>query len=158
VELPPWTDIVKTGKLKELAPYDPDWYYIRAGTCILFLSHSCLYDVLRTLVPLYRSSILIWLKWHRSFYGKENIFEGGSRCWCLQEDIWREQKEWQSPTTFLQEQWFYCSSHSSTIAEHEHHWPWPEGVSLSVSCIVFQSHWIINWILILFFIFQVYLP
>ena len=31
IELPPWTDIVKTGKFKELAPYDPDWYYIRAG-------------------------------------------------------------------------------------------------------------------------------
>ncbi|CAO2833369.1 unnamed protein product [Amaranthus hypochondriacus] len=32
VELPPWTDIVKTGVLKELAPYDPDWYYIRAAS------------------------------------------------------------------------------------------------------------------------------
>ncbi|KAG2295261.1 hypothetical protein Bca52824_041930 [Brassica carinata] len=32
IELPPWTDIVKTGKLKELAPYDPDWYYIRAAS------------------------------------------------------------------------------------------------------------------------------
>ncbi|KAK9005463.1 hypothetical protein V6N11_042896 [Hibiscus sabdariffa] len=29
---PPWTDIVKTGKLKELPPYDPDWYYIRAAS------------------------------------------------------------------------------------------------------------------------------
>jgi small subunit ribosomal protein S19e len=24
-------DIVKTGTFKELAPYDPDWYFIRAG-------------------------------------------------------------------------------------------------------------------------------
>ncbi|KAF2561591.1 hypothetical protein F2Q70_00018828 [Brassica cretica] len=32
IELPPWTDIVKTGKLEELAPYDPDWYYIRAAS------------------------------------------------------------------------------------------------------------------------------
>ncbi|CAI0554810.1 unnamed protein product [Linum tenue] len=32
IELPPWIDIVKTGKLKELAPYDPDWYYIRAAS------------------------------------------------------------------------------------------------------------------------------
>ncbi|WZZ12392.1 hypothetical protein YC2023_105481 [Brassica napus] len=32
IELPAWTDIVKTGKLKELAPYDPDWYYIRAAS------------------------------------------------------------------------------------------------------------------------------
>ncbi|KAB5516455.1 hypothetical protein DKX38_027103 [Salix brachista] len=32
IELPPWTDIVKTAKFKELAPYDPDWYYIRAAS------------------------------------------------------------------------------------------------------------------------------
>ncbi|URE27114.1 40S ribosomal protein [Musa troglodytarum] len=32
MELPEWTDIVKTGRFKELAPYDPDWYYIRAAS------------------------------------------------------------------------------------------------------------------------------
>lgn len=32
VELPEWVDTVKTGSRKELAPYDPDWYYIRVGT------------------------------------------------------------------------------------------------------------------------------
>ncbi|KAL2893358.1 40S ribosomal protein S19-1, partial [Bienertia sinuspersici] len=32
IELPPWTDIVKMGVLKELAPIDPDWYYIRAAS------------------------------------------------------------------------------------------------------------------------------
>ncbi|XP_020599839.1 40S ribosomal protein S19-1-like [Phalaenopsis equestris] len=32
IELPHWTDIVKTGRFKELAPYDPDWYYIRAAS------------------------------------------------------------------------------------------------------------------------------
>ncbi|KAG6578553.1 40S ribosomal protein S19-3, partial [Cucurbita argyrosperma subsp. sororia] len=32
VELPPWTDIVKTARFKELAPYDPDWYYVRAAS------------------------------------------------------------------------------------------------------------------------------
>lgn len=31
VELPEYTDIVKTARFKELAPYDPDWYYVRAG-------------------------------------------------------------------------------------------------------------------------------
>mmetsp|Transcript_6474 Transcript_6474/g.8382 ORF Transcript_6474/g.8382 Transcript_6474/m.8382 type:complete len:160 (-) Transcript_6474:106-585(-) len=30
-ELPKWTDVVKTGINKELAPYDADWYYIRAA-------------------------------------------------------------------------------------------------------------------------------
>ncbi|RDX78609.1 40S ribosomal protein S19-1 [Mucuna pruriens] len=32
MELPEWTDIVKTAKFKELAPYDPDWYYVRAAS------------------------------------------------------------------------------------------------------------------------------
>ncbi|KAL4303409.1 hypothetical protein GQ457_10G015870 [Hibiscus cannabinus] len=32
IELPSWTDIVKTGKFKELPPYDPDWYFIRAAS------------------------------------------------------------------------------------------------------------------------------
>jgi ribosomal protein S19E (S16A) len=32
VELPQWVDTVKTAPRKELAPYDPDWYYIRVGT------------------------------------------------------------------------------------------------------------------------------
>lgn len=37
LKVPEWVDLVKTAKSKELAPYDPDWYYIRAGesTCIL---------------------------------------------------------------------------------------------------------------------------
>jgi small subunit ribosomal protein S19e len=29
--VPKWADIVKTGVAKELAPYDPDWYFVRAG-------------------------------------------------------------------------------------------------------------------------------
>ncbi|KAK6921926.1 Ribosomal protein S19e, partial [Dillenia turbinata] len=32
IELPPWNDIVKTAAFKELSPYDPDWYYIRAAS------------------------------------------------------------------------------------------------------------------------------
>ncbi|GER57088.1 40S ribosomal protein S19, partial [Striga asiatica] len=32
MELPDWIDLVKTDVLKELAPYDPDWYYIRAAS------------------------------------------------------------------------------------------------------------------------------
>lgn len=30
-KVPKWTDTVKTGVHKELAPYNPDWYFIRAG-------------------------------------------------------------------------------------------------------------------------------
>ena len=29
--VPKWCDVVKTGIHKELAPYDPDWYFIRAA-------------------------------------------------------------------------------------------------------------------------------
>lgn len=36
MELPRWVDYVKTGIHKELAPYDPDWYYIRAGILVSF--------------------------------------------------------------------------------------------------------------------------
>merc|ERR1711865_1309692 len=32
IELPSWVDLVKTATFKELAPYDPDWYYIRAAS------------------------------------------------------------------------------------------------------------------------------
>ncbi|GAB4816778.1 hypothetical protein N2152v2_003824 [Parachlorella kessleri] len=31
VTLPDWVDFAKTGAFKELAPLDPDWYYIRAA-------------------------------------------------------------------------------------------------------------------------------
>lgn len=31
-ELPVWSDTVKTGCFKELAPYGDDWYYIRAAS------------------------------------------------------------------------------------------------------------------------------
>eukprot|EP00897_Mesotaenium_endlicherianum_P002019 jgi/Mesen1/1845/ME000143S00896 len=32
IEVPTWADMVKTGTHKELAPYDADWYYIRAAS------------------------------------------------------------------------------------------------------------------------------
>ncbi|KAF5468252.1 hypothetical protein F2P56_012418 [Juglans regia] len=32
MELPEWLDIVKTIRFKELAPYDPDWYFVRAAS------------------------------------------------------------------------------------------------------------------------------
>lgn len=31
IEVPVWVDIVKTGAYKEQAPYDPDWFYVRAA-------------------------------------------------------------------------------------------------------------------------------
>ncbi|KAH0633961.1 hypothetical protein KY284_036747 [Solanum tuberosum] len=32
MKLSEWTNIVKIGRLKKLAPYDTDWYYIRAAS------------------------------------------------------------------------------------------------------------------------------
>lgn len=32
LEVPTWVDTVKTGTAKELAPYNPDWYYVRAAS------------------------------------------------------------------------------------------------------------------------------
>ena len=29
--VPKWADTVKTGVSRELAPYNPDWYFVRAG-------------------------------------------------------------------------------------------------------------------------------
>ena len=31
LEIPEWVDVVKTAKCKELAPMDPNWFYIRAA-------------------------------------------------------------------------------------------------------------------------------
>ena len=35
-QVPKWVDTVKTGVSRELAPYNPDWYFIRAGTIKYF--------------------------------------------------------------------------------------------------------------------------
>ncbi|KAL6076311.1 Protein component of the small (40S) ribosomal subunit [Balamuthia mandrillaris] len=32
LQVPKWVDLVKTASYKELSPYDPDWYYIRAAS------------------------------------------------------------------------------------------------------------------------------
>ncbi|XP_019629207.1 PREDICTED: 40S ribosomal protein S19 [Branchiostoma belcheri] len=32
LRLPEWVDLVKTAPHKELAPYDPDWFYLRAAS------------------------------------------------------------------------------------------------------------------------------
>lgn len=31
MKVPDWVDIVKSAKFKELAPYDPDWFYTRCA-------------------------------------------------------------------------------------------------------------------------------
>ncbi|XP_046852061.1 40S ribosomal protein S19-like [Xenia sp. Carnegie-2017] len=34
LKIPDWVDLVKTAKRKELAPYDPDWFYTRAASIL----------------------------------------------------------------------------------------------------------------------------
>ena len=46
--VPKWTDTVKTGVSKELAPYNPDWYFIRAGMLTHYVS-TLLYIVYSSL-------------------------------------------------------------------------------------------------------------
>jgi hypothetical protein len=31
IDVPKWADIVKTGTHKQLAPLDPDWFFVRCG-------------------------------------------------------------------------------------------------------------------------------
>lgn len=38
LEVPAWVDVIKTGKAKELAPYDPDWFYTRVGRVVVLVS------------------------------------------------------------------------------------------------------------------------
>jgi len=37
LEIPKWVDIVKMGTFKELAPYDPDWFYIHAASVARYI-------------------------------------------------------------------------------------------------------------------------
>ena len=43
IKLPDYVDYAKTAKHKELAPYDKDWYYIRAGMYIII--HACVCSI-----------------------------------------------------------------------------------------------------------------
>jgi hypothetical protein len=47
LEVPAWVDLVKTGSFKELAPYDPDWYYVRAGPSNLYFFESNLFKFMQ---------------------------------------------------------------------------------------------------------------
>ena len=47
MKIPDWVDLVKLGIHKELAPYDQDWFYTRAGKCSLTLKNSHLTYVIQ---------------------------------------------------------------------------------------------------------------
>lgn len=57
MELPEWTDIVKTARFKELAPYDPDWYYVRAGEFLFCLLSDYMFQMCEK-VKLWRKSLV----------------------------------------------------------------------------------------------------
>ncbi len=42
-KVPKWTDTVKTGVSRELAPYDPDWYFVRAGNRVFMNVYLYMY-------------------------------------------------------------------------------------------------------------------
>eukprot|EP00656_Telonema_subtile_P006311 TRINITY_DN128_c0_g1_i1.p1 TRINITY_DN128_c0_g1~~TRINITY_DN128_c0_g1_i1.p1 ORF type:complete len:172 (-),score=37.51 TRINITY_DN128_c0_g1_i1:206-721(-) len=48
-QVPKWADLVKTGHFKELAPYDEDWFYIRAASVArkIYLRPGCGIGALR---------------------------------------------------------------------------------------------------------------
>ncbi|EDW38742.1 GL13146 [Drosophila persimilis] len=39
LKVPDQMDIIKTAKFKELAPYDPDWFYVRCASILRHLYH-----------------------------------------------------------------------------------------------------------------------
>lgn len=93
MELPHWTDIVKTGTFKELAPYDEDWYYIRAGMIFILIVTSSFDRTDQNQTPLHLPSLEIiftfshFHQFNCSINGKENLPKGWSGCWCIQEDL-----------------------------------------------------------------------
>lgn len=34
MKCPDWVDLVKSARFKELAPYDPDWFYVRCAALV----------------------------------------------------------------------------------------------------------------------------
>lgn len=87
MELPEWADIVKTAQFKELAPYDPDWYYVRAGKHPFSLpplcpwKHGSILQLAGFLVYIFICAILC------SLHGKEDLLEGRSWCWFFPKDL-----------------------------------------------------------------------
>lgn len=78
VKLPSYVDYVKTGRHKELAPYDKDWYYVRAGRCLRRLAlEKLLYDVFCT------ASVVrhIYLRPGVGVGGLRKVY-GGKRLFC----------------------------------------------------------------------------
>jgi Ribosomal protein S19e len=84
VELPQWVDTVKTASRKELAPYDPDWYYIRVGSSFwVSPSRSVLHEFASARLLLE----LCWIAYgvrpsHLGFQTAIGVLLGGDLTWC----------------------------------------------------------------------------
>jgi hypothetical protein len=114
MELPEWVDIVKTARFKELPPYDPDWYYTRAG------EESCSFHYI--LSALLSNTMVRFLTFFpSSLYCQEDLPASRHWCWWLPEDLWWPPEERLPPTTLLQEQWCHFTQHPAAVAEDGHH-------------------------------------
>ena len=74
IKLPDYVDYVKTGRHKELAPYDKDWYYVRAGTCHCVLVFCLFIELL-----LFKFSI----------GGPPHLYETWCGCGRTEKGVWR---------------------------------------------------------------------
>lgn len=72
IKLPEYVDYVKTGRHKELAPYDKDWYFVRAGKL-------CVEKLLPVRYSVYLHSIS----------GASYLFETRCRCGWSEKGLWR---------------------------------------------------------------------
>jgi hypothetical protein len=82
--VPKWADIVKTGVHKELAPYDPDWYFVRAGMSSKASPISFLY------CPSRIGNSISYFIMHVSRRCQKNLLETRNWSWCFKEEIWRQ--------------------------------------------------------------------
>ena len=77
MELPEWVDIVKTARFKELPPYDPDWYYTRAGEESCSSPMSCMNLNIQVLCINLISNFVPAASIARKIYLRQGIGVGG---------------------------------------------------------------------------------
>lgn len=153
MELPEWVDIVKTARFKELPPYDPDWYYTRAGEYPFLLQHSCSFVNMNAWLSHFLlrnhsegsehntvNMIVTLLLVFCSLDCKEDLPEAGYWCRWLPEDLWWPPEEWLTSPALLQEQRRYLTQHPSAAAEDGHHRCRPQGVICKCFMLYFLAY------------------
>lgn len=104
LEIPPWVDTIKTAPRKELAPYDPDWLYIRIGKCHTHLSISLLALSLFLSIYLPKSNMKN-KRTINSVHCAQTVHP--RRYWDgrVPEDLWRPQETWHEAITQFEGVW-----------------------------------------------------